>query len=157
MTVPGTGPWIVANLSTAELSGSSSIAGKASIEGLKEAYRKGCDVAILMDGDARFKTREIPGLVAPIQSGDADVVRELRYLESNGLTSVHQLITQESIHLSSSERYHQINGSALRDYCPEPGIDHAGLVLMEVPRDACSFCPHRCPARGGQQSIRARL
>jgi glycosyltransferase involved in cell wall biosynthesis len=53
----------VANLSDAEIIRFQQHCGKgaARIEGLKEAYRQGCTVAILMDGDARYKTREIPG------------------------------------------------------------------------------------------------
>jgi glycosyltransferase involved in cell wall biosynthesis len=71
--------------------------GAASIEGLKRAYQLGCSIAILIDGDGRYKTREIPWLISPIQSGNADVVIGSRYLESNGITPVRQLITQNSI------------------------------------------------------------
>ncbi len=89
----------VAELSGAELIRFQQSAGKgaACIEGLKRAYRLGAGIAILIDGDGRYKTREIPWLISPILSGNADVVIGSRYLEANGDVATRQLIAQKII------------------------------------------------------------
>jgi len=77
--------------------------GAACIEGLKRAYQIGCSIAILIDGDARYNAREIPGLISPIQSGKADVAIGSRYLEADGTISVRQLIIQNIISLPNNK------------------------------------------------------
>ena len=76
--------------------------GAASIEGLKCAYRHGCTSAILIDSDARYRTREIPWVISHILSGDADVVIGSRYLEANGNQCSRQLIAQKIIKIPDS-------------------------------------------------------
>lgn len=90
----------VAELAGAELIRFQQPAGKgaACIEGLKRAYRLGAGIAILIDGDGRYKTREIPWLISPILSGNADVVIGSRYLEANGDIPLRQLIAQKIVH-----------------------------------------------------------
>lgn len=90
----------VAELAGAELIRFQHPAGKgaACIEGLKRAYRLGAGIAILIDGDGRYKTREIPWLISPILSGNADVVIGSRYLEANGDIPLRQLIAQKIVH-----------------------------------------------------------
>jgi glycosyltransferase involved in cell wall biosynthesis len=89
----------VAELSGAELIRFQQPVGKgaACIEGLKRAYRLGAGIAVLIDGDARYKTREIPWLISPIMSGNADVVIGSRYLEANGDSPLQQLIAQKIV------------------------------------------------------------
>jgi len=89
----------VTELSGAELIRFHQPAGKgaAIIEGLKHAYRLGASIAIVIDGDARYKTREIPWLISPVMSGNADVVIGSRYLEANGGTSIRQRIIQNLV------------------------------------------------------------
>lgn len=48
--------------------------------GLKFAFRHGYDVAIQIDGDGQHVPSEIPHLLAPLQSREADVVIGSRYL-----------------------------------------------------------------------------
>ena len=59
----------------------------------------GCKIAIVMDGDTHYKTREIPWIIANILKGDADVVIGSRYLEANGGTSIKQQIIQKMIRI----------------------------------------------------------
>jgi glycosyltransferase involved in cell wall biosynthesis len=73
--------------------------GAACLEGLKCAHRMGCSIAILIDGDARYRTREIPWMISHILSGDADVVIGSRYLEVNEKSSYRQLIAQKIVHV----------------------------------------------------------
>ena len=89
----------VAELSGAEIIRFQQPSGKgaACIEGLKRAYQLGCSSAVLIDGDARYKTREIPWLISPLQCDKADVVIGSRYVEANGTSSVRQRIIQNSI------------------------------------------------------------
>lgn len=71
--------------------------GAAIFEGLRRAHYSGCKIAIVMDGDARYKTREIPWIIANIVQGSADVVIGSRYLEVEGDISIRQLITQKIV------------------------------------------------------------
>jgi glycosyltransferase involved in cell wall biosynthesis len=80
--------------------------GAACLEGLKRAYQIGCTVAILIDGDARYRTREIPWIISHTLSGDADVVIGSRYLEAKGNPSYRQLIAQKIIQVPDSRLQH---------------------------------------------------
>ncbi|GJM45234.1 MAG: glycosyl transferase family 2 [Gemmatimonadota bacterium] len=51
------------------------------------AERNGYDVAIQVDGDGQHIAGEIPRLLAPLQSGDADVVLGSRYVEKTSYQS----------------------------------------------------------------------
>jgi hypothetical protein len=48
--------------------------------GLCEAYNRGADVAVLLDGDGQHDPAEIPFLVRPILAGIADIVAGSRFL-----------------------------------------------------------------------------
>lgn len=78
---------------TAEIAGSSGLAsvvrlphgglGTTFRQGLRHALSLGADVIVNMDADLQYKGSEIPGLVAPILEGNADVVigdRQLRQI-----------------------------------------------------------------------------
>jgi len=94
----------VAHLAGAEVIRFQNTTGKgaACVEGLKRAYQAGCTIAILIDGDARYRTREIPWVISHILSGDADVVIGSRYLETDGSLSSRQLIAQRIIQVPDS-------------------------------------------------------
>ncbi|MCX6691385.1 MAG: glycosyltransferase family 2 protein, partial [Methanoregula sp.] len=94
----------VAHLAGAEVIRFQNTTGKgaACIEGLKRAYQTGCTIAILIDGDARYRTREIPWVISHILSGAADVVIGSRYLEANGSLSSRHLIAQRIIQVPDS-------------------------------------------------------
>jgi hypothetical protein len=49
--------------------------------GLCEAYRRGADVVVLLDGDGQHDPAEIPFLVRPILAGVADIVAGSRFLD----------------------------------------------------------------------------
>jgi glycosyltransferase involved in cell wall biosynthesis len=52
--------------------------------GFRYAVALGADVTLQLDGDGQHPSSEIPGLVAPILAGDADVVVGSRYLPRAG-------------------------------------------------------------------------
>ncbi|MDN4593458.1 glycosyltransferase family 2 protein [Polycladomyces subterraneus] len=53
--------------------------GAAVREGLKEAWRRGADVAVMIDADDEYPADEIPQVVEPILNGDADYVMGSRF------------------------------------------------------------------------------
>jgi glycosyltransferase involved in cell wall biosynthesis len=53
--------------------------GAAVREGLKEAYRLGADLAVMIDADDEYPAEYIPRVVAPILAGDADYVLASRF------------------------------------------------------------------------------
>jgi glycosyltransferase involved in cell wall biosynthesis len=55
--------------------------------GFRYAHRCGYDVAIQVDGDGQHPAEGIAGLLAPLQSGQADVVIGSRFLEREGFQS----------------------------------------------------------------------
>ncbi|AMA72455.1 MULTISPECIES: glycosyltransferase family 2 protein [Aneurinibacillus] len=53
--------------------------GAAVREGLKEAYRLGADLAVMIDADDEYPADHIPRVVAPILKGEADYVLASRF------------------------------------------------------------------------------
>lgn len=58
--------------------------GAALREGLRAARRDGFDIAVIMAGNNKDEPNEIPALLAPIRSGEADFVIGSRYLKGGG-------------------------------------------------------------------------
>jgi glycosyltransferase involved in cell wall biosynthesis len=110
--------------------------GAACLEGLKYAYRMGCTIAILIDGDERYRTREIPWLISPILSGEADVVVGSRYLEATGQSSCRQLIAQKSLHLPEEQ--------ALQVKITDPLSGFIALDRKALEDLSFSFTRHDC-------------
>ncbi|WP_139492618.1 glycosyltransferase family 2 protein [Brevibacillus dissolubilis] len=48
--------------------------------GLREAYNRGADYAVMIDADDEYPANEIPELVAPLISGEADYVMGSRFM-----------------------------------------------------------------------------
>ena len=55
--------------------------------GYRYALRNGYDIAIQLDGDGQHDPGFIPGLVAPIESGEADLVIGSRFIDNSGFQS----------------------------------------------------------------------
>lgn len=53
--------------------------GAAVREGLKEAYRLGADLAVMIDADDEYPADQIPRVIEPILSGNADYVLASRF------------------------------------------------------------------------------
>ncbi|WP_070121744.1 glycosyltransferase family 2 protein [Bacillus marinisedimentorum] len=53
--------------------------GAAVRTGLKEAYRRGADIAVMIDADDEYPARQIPDLLAPIFAGNADYTMGSRF------------------------------------------------------------------------------
>lgn len=58
--------------------------GAALKTGFKEASKNGTKVIVTMDTDGQHDPEEIPKLIAPILSGEADMVNGSRYMNGNG-------------------------------------------------------------------------
>jgi len=87
----------VARMAGAEVIGLPENKGKANalLTGLKHARDFGCRAAVVIDGDARYKTREIPWVVSHIINASADLVIGSRYLEMGGNLPVRQQLKQK--------------------------------------------------------------
>ncbi len=55
--------------------------GAAFQSGLRKAFEMGADLVLNIDGDGQFSPEDIPQLVAPIVSGEADFVTASRFLD----------------------------------------------------------------------------
>ncbi len=53
---------------------------KALLTGLREAERQGFDVAVMLDGDGQHRSDDIPTVLAPVASKEADLVIGSRFL-----------------------------------------------------------------------------
>jgi len=53
---------------------------KALLTGLKAAERKGCQVAITLDGDGQHRSEDISAVAMPVLDGDADMVIGSRFM-----------------------------------------------------------------------------
>lgn len=55
--------------------------------GYKYAERNGYDIAVQIDGDGQHDVSELDKVIAPIESGDADIVIGSRFIEKEGFQS----------------------------------------------------------------------
>jgi len=62
--------------------------GRVFKDGIEEALRMGADVIVNIDADDQFDTKDVPRLVAPILTGDADFVTATRFSGPNGKNHV---------------------------------------------------------------------
>lgn len=67
-------------------------------DGIAAAMRRGCEVVVLMDGDGQHDPADLPALIDPILTGDADIVLGSRYLGSpgRGATPVNRYLVRSS-------------------------------------------------------------
>lgn len=87
----------LANLAGAEVISHLKNKGKGAAlrTGFELAKQKGTKVIITMDSDGQHNPDEIPRLIAPILSGEADIVNGSRYLNGNGKnTPLHRRVGQ---------------------------------------------------------------
>jgi len=56
--------------------------GKALQTGLAEAVRRGVTIVVNIDGDGQFAPEDIPKVLAPVISGDADVATASRFMDA---------------------------------------------------------------------------
>lgn len=65
--------------------------GAALNTGLRKARELGAEAVALLDADGQHRPEEIPGVLAPILRGEADVVAGSRYLEQRGPVPRHRV------------------------------------------------------------------
>ena len=130
--------------------------GRALKTGLAEALREGFDIAVNIDSDGQFSPEDIPKLVAPIVSGDADFVSASRFKDpalvpdmprmklrgNKGMSwLISRLVGERFFDVSCGFRAHS-REAMLRltlmghfTYTQETFLllNHYGLRLMEVP------------------------
>lgn len=71
--------------------------GLAILTGLRKAYDYGFSNIILIDGDGRYKTREIPWLLSHIENNEADVIIGSRYINQSDNLPIKQQIKQKMV------------------------------------------------------------
>ncbi len=105
--------------------------GAALKTGFKEASKNGTRVIVTMDTDGQHDPEEIPKLIAPILSGEADMVNGSRYMNGNGNKKISQHITDpQSRYRAFSRRffdYFRIEDSNFG------AMKAAGMNVIEVP------------------------
>jgi glycosyltransferase involved in cell wall biosynthesis len=112
--------------------------GKASaiLTGLQRAYDLGCTVAVLMDGDSRYKIREIPSLAYHVLNGEADLVIGSRYLDKGGIYPVKQQIKQAMLPLPDQFPRHAIPTDPLSGFM---AFSRKGLESLDFPHEKTRF------------------
>jgi glycosyltransferase involved in cell wall biosynthesis len=128
----------IAKLAGAEVIHLEKKTGKANaiLTGLKRAYDLGCTVAVLIDADARYKTREIPGIMYHIFNGEADLVIGSRFLDKNGSFPVKQQIKQANLPLPEDTPHHLIPTDPLSGFM---AFSRKGLESLDFPYEKTRF------------------
>lgn len=65
--------------------------GRATATGLEAALRLGARFVVTLDGDGQHRPHEIPGLLAPLKAGEADMVLGCRILERQQMPWIRRL------------------------------------------------------------------
>jgi polyprenyl-phospho-N-acetylgalactosaminyl synthase len=72
--------------------------GAALRSGIRDALARGAGVIVTFDGDGQHQAKDIPGLLAPIAAGKADIVLGSRFLgEAHGITFLKLITLKVSI------------------------------------------------------------
>lgn len=66
-------------------------AGRATATGLVAALRLGADIIVTLDADGQHLPSEIPGVLAPVRDGEADLVVGCRYLKREEMPLIRRL------------------------------------------------------------------
>jgi glycosyltransferase involved in cell wall biosynthesis len=75
---------------------------KALLEGLREAERSGCRVAVMLDGDGQHRSEDIAQVVEPVLNGEADLVIGSRFLGEQKHIPVYRILGQKIINSLSN-------------------------------------------------------
>ncbi|MDI6720544.1 MAG: glycosyltransferase family 2 protein [Methanomicrobiales archaeon] len=80
--------------------------GKAAgvIAAVRYAKEHGFDILVLLDGDGQHKAEEIPTIVQPLLSGEADAVIGSRFLQNNGTIPLYRRLGQKVLTLVTNAR-----------------------------------------------------
>ncbi len=128
---------------------------KALLAGLREAERRGCQVAVMMDGDGQHRAEDIAHVIKPVLGGEADLVIGSRFLGEekdipgyrvlgqkviNSLSNVGAKVeftdTQSGLRALSCRALKNLNFSSDGYNIESDMITHfndKGLSIMEVP------------------------
>jgi glycosyltransferase involved in cell wall biosynthesis len=108
------------------------------------AVRKlGCDMMITVDADAQHDPKEIPKLLAPLESGEADIVIGSRFLESKGSVPQHRLVVNKLFNLmtldgisDTQSGFRAYGKKAIQRILPaEAGMGVDSEILMDAASD----------------------
>ena len=139
--------------------------------GFKYALRNHFDIAIQMDGDGQHPPTELHKLIAPIFSGEADIVIGSRYLTNEGFQSsiyrrlginYFKWLNKKLVGIvinDTTSGYRALNRSALKlvsEYYPDEYPEPESIILFSLNNIRIKETPVLMRERqGGQSSIRS--
>jgi len=77
--------------------------GLSIITGLKKAFDHGFSKIVLIDGDSRYKTREIPWLLSHIENNEADVIIGSRFINNSEWLPIKQQIKRSLLYNTNTD------------------------------------------------------
>jgi len=107
------------------------------------ARKLGCDAMITVDADAQHDPNEIPKLLAPLESGDADIVIGSRFLQGKGSVPDHRRVVNKLFNLltmdgvsDTQSGFRAYGKKAIQRILPaEAGMGADSEILMDAASD----------------------
>lgn len=107
------------------------------------ARKLGCDAMITVDADAQHDPSEIPKLLAPLESGEADIVVGSRFLQGKGAVPEHRRVVNKLFNLltmdgisDTQSGFRAYGKKAIQRILPaEAGMGADSEILMDAASD----------------------
>jgi glycosyltransferase involved in cell wall biosynthesis len=107
------------------------------------ARKLGCDAMITVDADAQHDPNEIPKLLAPLESGEADIVVGSRFLQGKGAVPEHRRVVNKLFNLltldgisDTQSGFRAYGKKAIQRILPaEAGMGADSEILMDAASD----------------------
>jgi glycosyltransferase involved in cell wall biosynthesis len=106
--------------------------GAAIVTGYRRALALGCDVAAVMAGDGQMDPRDLPAVIDPIASGDADYVKGNRFLHPEVWTAMPPARIVGNLVLSAATRLTSGYRHVFDSQCGYTAIHRRALEAVEL-------------------------